>query len=711
MDRLVEMDLMAAPTAAPAPLVEFLSRDLSWLEFNRRVLYQAIDERTPLLERVRFLGIFTTNLDEFFMKRIGALKRQVASGVATLTPDGRTPAQVLSAIRDAVLPMIVQQGAVYKQIKAQLAQNSVHILEWEELTEKEQQAAHVYFQRNVFAVLTPLAVDPGSPFPFISNLSTSLGIILVHPDHSENLFARVKIPEVLPKWINLSTTSSEYRFVSLHEMIRHNLPDLFPDLAIVDVMLFRVTRNADIERDEEDAEDLRQLMEEELRQRRFANVVRLEHGPDPNAWILEFLTTELDLMPGDVYEMPGELDYDDLRIIMDLAIPTMRFDPWTPTVPPALTDEETDIFALIRHGDLLLHHPYESFTASVERFIKSAAADPKVLAIKMSLYRTGDDSPFIKTLIRAAETGKQVVCLVELKARFDEQRNILLANALEKAGVHVVYGVVGLKTHCKAALVVRDESDGIRCYAHIGTGNYNSSTAKLYTDLGLFTCDADITRDVVELFHYLTGRSLKRHYRKLLVAPANMRDRVLELINREAEHAQAGRPAAIIGKMNSLEERKVCTALYAASRAGVDINLIVRGFCTLRPNTPGLSERIRVMSVIGRFLEHSRIFYFRNGAADPVDGEFYIGSADWMYRNLQARVEAVVPIERRSARERLWFILQTMLSDGRQAWDMDGDGTYTLRRVEGDIGTQQTLMNLARHEAVITPEKLNVLRH
>ncbi len=514
---------------------------------------------------------------------------------------------------------------------------------------------------------------------------------------------------MLPKWVQIGNNPGEYRFVSLHEMIRHNLSDLFPDLAIVDIMLFRVTRNADIERDEEDAEDLRQLMEEELRQRRFANVVRLEHGPDPNAWILEFLTTELDLLPGDVYEMPAELDYDDLRAVMDLPIPGLRYDTWTPTVPPALTDEETDIFAVIRNGDLLLHHPYESFTASVERFIKSAAADPKVLAIKMSLYRTGDDSPFIKTLIRAAESGKQVVCLVELKARFDEQRNILLASALEKAGVHVVYGVVGLKTHCKAALVVRDEADGIRCYAHIGTGNYNSSTAKLYTDLGLFTCDADITRDVVELFHYLTGRSLKRHYRKLLVAPANMRDRFLELINREAEHARAGRPAAIIGKMNSLEERKVCAALYAASHAGVNINLLVRGFCTLRPETPGLSDRIHVMSVIGRFLEHSRIFYFRNGAADPVDGEFYIGSADWMYRNLQARVEAVVPIERRSARERLWFILQTMLNDGRQAWDMHADGSYVQRRIDGDIGTHQTLMNLARQEAVITPEDQTVL--
>jgi polyphosphate kinase len=382
-------------------------------------------------------------------------------------------------------------------------------------------------------------------------------------------------------------------------------------------------------------------------------------------------------------------------------------------VPARLADEDTDIFAIIRTGDVLVHHPYESFNASVERFINTAAADPKVLALKMTLYRTSEVSPFVAALVRAAEAGKQVACLIELKARFDEERNILFASALEKAGVHVLYGIVGLKTHTKTTLVVREEPDGIRCYAHIGTGNYHAQTAKLYTDLGLLTCDPDITRDVVELFHYLTGRSLKRNYRRLLVAPVNMRDRVLELIAREAAHARAGRPAAIIAKMNALEERKVCAALYDASRAGVKIDLIVRGFCTLRPGVKGLSENIRVRSVIGRFLEHSRIFYYRNGAADPVDGELYIGSADWMYRNLSARVEAVTPIDKRPPRERLWQALQIMLNDRRQGWVMDGEGAYRQLRPNGgedEVGTHQTLINLAKQEAVVSPEELNLLR-
>jgi polyphosphate kinase len=544
--------------------------------------------------------------------------------------------------------------------------------------------------------------------------------VLHHPERGENLFARVKVPEVLPKWIQVGaaanpagTAAGQLRYVSLHALIRQNLPDLFPDMAIVDVMPFRLTRNADIERDEEETDDLREMMEEELKQRRFARVVRLEHGPDPNPWILQFLMSELELTEDDVYELPAELDYDDLKVIADVNIPRLRYEPWTPVVPQRLADEDTDIFAIVRSGDVLVHHPYESFNASVERFINTAAADPKVLALKMTLYRTSEVSPFVAALVRAAEAGKQVACLIELKARFDEARNMVFAGALEKAGVHVLYGIVGLKTHTKTALVVREEPDCIRCYAHIGTGNYHAQTAKLYTDLGLLTCDPDVTRDVVELFHYLTGRSLKRNYRRLLVAPVNMRDRVLELIAREGEHAKAGRPAAIVAKMNALEDRKVCAALYQASQAGVSIDLIVRGFCTLRPGVKGLSETIRVRSIIGRFLEHSRIFYYRNGAADPVDGEFYIGSADWMSRNLSARVEAVTPIDKRPPRERLWGILQLMLNDRRQAWVMDADGQYTqLRPQDGgdEVGTQQALMNLAKQEAVVSPEELSLLR-
>lgn len=691
-----------------APVREFLNRDLSWLEFNRRVLHEAMDERTPLLERVRFLGIFTSNLDEFFMKRVGALKRQIASGLVPPAHDGMTPLQVLASVRQIVAELLRQQAACYSGvIRPALAQHGIHLLNWLDLSADEQSTMGRYFRANVFPVLTPLAVDPGNPFPFISNLTSSLGVILHHPDRHESVFARIEIPEVLTKWIRVGDAAAEpARFISLQELIRQNLDDLFPDMAIVDVMPFRVTRNADLERDEEEADDLLELMEEELRQRRFANVVRLETSTEPNRWMLEFLLAELKLTPDDWYELPAELDYADLTPIADLKVPRLRFDTWTPVVPQMLADEETDIFSVIRSGDILVHTPFESFTASIERFIKAAAADPKVLAIKMTLYRTGDDSPFIQPLIRAAEAGKQVVCLVELKARFDEERNILLAQALEKAGVHVVYGIVGLKTHAKTALVVRQDIDGIRCYVHLGTGNFHAQTAKLYTDIGLLTCDSQITGDVVELFHYLTGRSLKRDYHKLLVAPVNMQPKILELIEREIEHQKAGRPAGIVAKMNSLEAREVCRALYRASQAGVPIDLIVRGFCTLRPGVPGLSQNIRVISIIGRFLEHSRVFYFRNGTVDAIDGDFYIGSADWMYRNLLARVEAITPIQNRPLRERCWELLQILLSDQRQAWEMQPDGTYIQRRPTGSEhpGSHQLLMTLARQQGLSRAE-------
>jgi len=684
---------------------EFLNRDLSWLEFNRRVLAQALDDRTPPLERLRFLGIFTSNLDEFFMKRMGRMRRQIAANVVTPTPDGKDIPKLFNEIRACVKEMIAMQAEVYtKQIKPSLAQNGIHLLEWEELTDTERESADKFFDANVFPVLTPLAVDPGSPFPFMSNLSMSLGVVLLHPDREEPLFARVKVPEVLPKWIPVTTVPGQYRFVSLHEMIRHNLKDLFPDMTVVDVMLFRLTRNADIERDEEDADDLRDMMQEELKQRRFERVVRLEHGPDPNQWIVQFLMQELGLTESDVYEHAAELDYDDLRPVTDLNLPAVRFEPWIPVTPKRLVGDEIDIFSIIRLGDVLLHHPYESFHASTERFIAAAAADPKVLAIKMTLYRTSDMSPFVGALVRAADSGKQVVCLIELKARFDEERNIHIADLLEKSGVHVLYGIVGLKTHTKTTLVVREEIDGIRCYAHIGTGNYHATTAKLYTDLAILTCATDITRDVVELFHYLTGRSLKREYRQLLVAPVNMRDRFMAMIQREVENAKAGKPAHIIAKMNALEDRKICRALYAASQVGVPIDLIVRGFCTLRPGVAGLSDTIKVRSIIGRFLEHSRIYYFRNAAVDPIDGEFYIGSADWMYRNLLARVEAVVPIKGRGQRERLWTILQTMMKDNRQAWMMDSDGKYSRvlpAEGEAEVSTQQTFIALAKSESVV----------
>jgi len=678
----------------------FLNRELSWLEFNRRVLHEAMDDRTPLLERVRFLSIFTSNLDEFYMKRVGGLLRQLAAGVRKRTSDGHTLQSLIAEIRAKVMEMLRLQAECYtKEILPQLSLHDIFLLNWEDLSDEERGRAGEYFKTQVFPVLTPLSVDPGHPFPFISNLSTSLGVLLRNPESNEEHFARVKIPKVLPQWIQLSqdTSGTGFRFVSLLDLIRDNIHHLFPDMSVLDVMPFRLTRNAEIERDEGDTEDLLEMVEEELRQRRFGSVVRLEHGAKPNAKMLRFLLQELQLSDTDVYELPGEIDFTDLNCIANLSIPALRFPPWTPLIPKALADNESDLFGIIRSGDVLVHHPYESFNASVERFVRAAVDDPNVLAIKMTVYRTGDDSPFIPLLIRAALAGKQVVCLVELKARFDEERNIYWAQLLEKAGVHVVYGIVGLKTHTKTALVVRQEQDGLRAYAHIGTGNYNIQTAKLYTDLGLFTCDPVLTQDTIELFNYLTGRSLKRDYRKLLVAPVNLKSGLMRLLDREIEHQKAGRPARIVAKMNSLEELDVCEKLYEASQSGMRVDLIIRGFCCLRPGVPGLSDNIRVISVIGRFLEHSRIFYFRNGAQDEVDGLFYIGSADWMYRNLLARVEAVTPIESRAGRERCWEILQIMLRDRRQAWDMQPDGSYIQRRPEpGSAGTDAE--TLGTHE-------------
>jgi polyphosphate kinase len=688
---------------------DLLNRDVSWLEFNARVLHEAIDPRTPLLERVRFLGIFNSNLDEFFMKRVGALGGLLDNSPAAPTRDGLMPGQQLQLVREHVLDLLQQQAeAFHYQIRPALREQGIELLMWAELTDAERAEAEQYFRATVFPILTPLAVDPGHPFPFMSNLSVSLAVILQHPDRPENLFARIKVPEMLPSWIRLKAGGApeKCRFLSLYDLIRNNLDDLFLDMRIVSVTLFRVTRSAEPEVDEADEpEDLRQSVEEELRLRRFAPVVRLEHDADFNPEMRTLVMEELNLIPADLYEVPLGLSFQDLGPVVDLKLPKLTYAPWAPAVPPALADADADIFNIIRGSDLLVHHPYESFHASVERFVSAAAADPKVLAIKMTLYRTSDDSPFIRTLMRAAEAGKQVVCLVELKARFDEQRNIQLTRALEKAGVHVVYGLLDLKTHSKVTLVVRQEAEGIRCYAHIGTGNYHTVTARLYTDLGLFTADPDITSDLVELFHYLTGRSIKKDYRKLLVAPVNMRRQFMELIDREIAHAREGRPARIVAKMNSLEDRRMIRKLYEASQAGVEIDLIVRGLCCLRPGVPGTSDRIRVISIIGRFLEHSRMFYFQNDQADPLDGDLYLGSTDWMYRNLMGRVEVVVPIQSRAVRERCWEILQVMLRDRRQAWDMQPDGTYVQRQPDNadTPGTHQILMDLTRQRSATLP--------
>ena len=680
----------------------FLNRDLQWLEFNRRVLFQAIDPRNPLLERVRFLAITSSNLDEFFMKRIGGLKRRKAMGLGGQAWEPLPPERQLAELRGVVLELVDLQRRCFRDdVLPQLAEQGIELLAWDRLTIEERRDAEAWYRANVFPILTPLAVDPGHRFPFISNLSVSIGVMLRRAGETEELFARVKVPEVPTRLYDLGDGR---RFIPVQEIIEHNLDDLFPGMEIVRIMPFRVTRNADLEQDSEDAEDLLEHIQQQLRERRFARSVRLEVGTDPDPRMLRLVLDELDLEEDDVYKTDRLLDYGILNGVADIDQPDLRFDAWRPLVPRALDgDEDADILAATRNGDLLVHMPYESFDATVERFVEQAAADPKVLCIKQTLYRTSGDSPFIPALIRAAESGKQVAVLVELRARFDEARNITWARKLEDAGVHVAYGVVGLKTHTKTVLVVRQEPSGIRCYAYVGTGNFNSKTAKLYEDIGLFTCDPAITEDLVSLFNYMTGRSRQREYNKLLVAPTTMKSTFLELIDREILLAGAGRPARIICKMNQLEDRDVTDALYRASRAGVMVDCIVRGFCCLRAGVPGLSENIRVTSIIGRFLEHSRIFWFSGGREDPLDGDFFIGSADWMYRNLNNRVEATTPVENRGLRERLWEVLQIELHDHRQAWDMRPDGTYALRDAAGLapddprlMGTHQTLMRLTR---------------
>lgn len=711
---------------------EFTNREIGWLQFNRRVLSEAEDQRNPILERLKFLSISQSNLDEFFMKRVGGLKRQVALGLTSKSSDGKTPTQQLIEIRNFVLPMIQSQAELFKNLKPALMQNSktekqIHLLSWNELTESEKKLAHKYYLKNVFPVLTPLSVDPGHPFPFISNLSVSLGVTLKNPNNKnlnqdEKYFARVKIPQVLNQWVRIENTVNEknmstesnhdgYRFISLLDLIQQNLSELFPSMQVISSMAFRLTRNADILRDEEDAEDLLEMMEEELRLRRFAEVVRLEHAPNPDPWMLNFLIQELEIQESDVYEIPSMvpsiLDYTCLGQIADLPIKELKFDPWTPVIPLAFQEEDpSHIFNLIKHSDQLIHAPYESFSASVEKLIRAASEDPKVLAIKMTLYRTGDNSPFIKALIRAAESGKQVVCLVELKARFDEERNIYWAQELENAGVHVVYGIVGLKTHAKTTLIVRQEMDGLKCYAHIGTGNYNVSTSRFYTDFGLLTCHEEITAELTEFFHYLTGRSLKTNYQHLLLAPINMSNKFKWMIERESENHRKGKASGIIAKMNNMEENNIAISLFNCSQAGVQIDLLVRGFCCLRPGVEGFSKTIKVQSVIGRFLEHSRVFYFRNGSVDPIDGDFFIGSADWMYRNLHSRVECIVPIYDRHIKEKIWDVLQLYLKDQRQSWDMQSDGSYARRSeaVSSESAVQNILMNLAKQKSIETED-------
>ncbi|MBD2679552.1 MULTISPECIES: polyphosphate kinase 1 [Nostoc] len=696
----------------------YLNRELSWLEFNGRVLHEACDDRTPLLERLKFLGIFCSNLDEFFMVRVAALKQQVEAKVSLLTPDGRTPQQQLDDIRSTLIPQVKKQHQHFEQVlRPLLANYGIHILNYIDLNQTQRNHLDSYFEEQVFPVLTPLAVDPSHPFPFISNLSLNLAVVVKNPDTDEEFFARVKVPNVLPRFLplppELATLDNEKPIhwvgVPLEQAIAHNLESLFPGMNIQEYHPFRITRDADLILEEDEADDLLLAIEQELRKRRLGgSPVRLEiqsQTPEP---VRSRLLQDLELTDSDVYEVDGLLGLRDLMSFMSLPLPELKDPPRQSVVPSRLqrlrepsldpdaleTDEGKDFFAVIREKDLLVHHPYQSFSASVVRFITYAAYDPNVLAIKMTLYRTSGDSPIVNALIAAAENGKQVSVLVELKARFDEENNIYWARRLERVGVHVVYGLVGLKTHSKTVLVVRREKDRMRRYVHIGTGNYNPKTARLYTDLGLFTCREEVGADITDLFNFLTGYSRQKSYREVMVAPVNMRDRFLALIRREIENVQNGFSGRIVAKMNSLVDPEIIATLYEASRAGVQIDLIVRGICCLRPGLKDISENIHIISIVGRFLEHSRIYYFHNNTQE----EIYIGSADWMRRNLDRRVEVITPIKDPDIAKDLQEILGIMLADNRQAWELQADGTYIQRRPYDDspeANSQKTLLNMA----------------
>jgi polyphosphate kinase len=662
----------------------YFNQELSWIDFNWRVLHLALDDRTPLLERVKFIAITASNLDEFIQKRMGGLKRQEAARVRTLSPDGRTPTEQLEVLREAITLMCQTLTNTWEKTLRPLLQKkaSIFILDYVDLTETQQAAMHRYFREQIYPILTPLTVDPGHPFPFISNLSLSLAIMFHHPLMDTTHFARLKIPPNQPRFLPVRDEDGEIplHFLPVEQLIAHHVDELFPGLEIISVSAFRITRNADVARDEEEAMDLLAMISEELRERRFASVVRLEVAKNMPSEERNLLMRELELTSDDVYEVDGLLDPTSCFQLAGLNMPEFRDRPWNPVIPAGLvhegeTKDTQDIFAIIRQGDLLVHHPYESFTASVQQLIEEAAVDPNVLAIKQTLYRTSDQSPIVQALIHAAERNKQVAVLVEVQARFDEANNIEWARMLENSGVHVAYGLVGLKTHTKATLIVRRESGGLRTYCHIGTGNYHPKTARLYTDLGLLTCNPELGQDIVNLFHYLTGYALNQTYNKVMIAPQNMRKTFNGLIEQEIAHQAEHGNGKIIAKMNAVDDVKIIRRLYQASQAGVQIDLIIRGHSRLRPRLPGYSDNIRIVSILGRFLEHDRIFYFHNNN-QPLT---FIGSADWRGRNLDDRVELITPIEEPALQQRLIKILEDALSDNRLAWDLNAEGDYTLR--------------------------------
>jgi polyphosphate kinase len=662
-----------SPVLAPAG-TRYINRELSRLDFDERVLAMAEDAKLPLLERVRFLAIFSQNLDDFFQVRVAGLKEQVLAAIAVASPDGMSPLEQLKAIRSRVEGLVLRQVGIYRrELVPALGQAGIAIVRADDVNKKELAQLHTVFREQIFPVLTPLAVDPGHPFPYISHLSLNLAVMVRDPQRKQQRFARVKVPPVLPRFIALDSSSDgSQRFVPLEDVIALHLTALFPGMDIVSQSPFRVTRDGDLDDVDSDAEDLLAAIQTELRRRRrHARVVRLEVDPAMTPEVLELLTRELELQPADIYQVDGLLDMGSLLFLTGLDRPDLKEEPWTPTTQPRLRGiaaEVPDLFAVLRAGDILAHHPYDSFATSVEAFIDHASSDPDVLAIKQTLYRTsGPASPIVRALIRAAERGKQVVALVEIKARGDEQANIGWARALEEANVHVVYGLLGLKTHAKVTLVVRREGGHIQYYLHVGTGNYNPSTARIYEDVSLLSADGNIGADVTELFNLLTGYSRQSRYRELLVAPTNLRHGITQLIEREG--VVGGR---IIIKVNNLIDPEIIDALYASSQRGAQIDLIVRSMCALRPGVPGLSDHIRVRSIVGQFLEHSRVFMFGNGGRP----EYYLGSSDLMQRNLDRRVEAVVPVTDSKLRQRLQQILDVYLADDVLAAELGADGSW-----------------------------------
>ncbi|MGY1719432.1 RNA degradosome polyphosphate kinase [Blastococcus sp. SYSU DS0552] len=665
----------SAPRTDALPVDRYLNRELSWLDFNARVLELAEDDSLPLLERVKFLAIFASNLDEFYMVRIAGLKRRQSTGLTVRSPDGLTIREQLERVTARTQELVQRHSDVFnKDVLPRLEEAGIRIVHWDDLDEDAMRRLRDYFRDQVFPVLTPLAVDPAHPFPYISGLSLNLAVSVHDPDTNAPRFARLKVPNNVPRFVSVTSRDDTVIFLPLEDLIAAHLPQLFPGLDVLDHHFFRVTRNADVEVEEDRDEDLLQALERELARRRFGPAVRLEVAEPMDPRILDVLVSELEVSPTDVVHVPGLLDLASLMALYDLDRPELKDEPFVPATHPRLSEGETpkSVFATLREGDVLVHHPYHSFATSVQRFIEQAAADPNVLAIKQTLYRTSGDSPIVNALIEAAEAGKQVVVLVEIKARFDEEANISWARSLERAGCHVVYGLVGLKTHCKTALVVRREHGVIRRYCHIGTGNYNPKTARIYEDLGILTADPRVGADLTDLFNVLTGYSRQTNYRTLMVAPHSIRNGLIEKIRREARNAREGRPSGIRIKANSIVDERLIDALYEASQAGVPVELFVRGICALRPGVAGMSETIRVRSIVGRFLEHSRVISFLNGG----DPEWWIGSADLMHRNLDRRVEVLLRVCDEAARRQLEETLRPAMEPGVRCWELRSDGQW-----------------------------------